>query len=265
MIEKGADINITESEYRRTPLHYVCFDGTLEIVRNLLDNGANINAKDSQGNTPLFYCLRNHNPMRGLHAHKPSYYDGDMQLYLNNIEEGNKILKYLVERGADINCRNTAGLYVLELAYIKCRPFATLLLFKYGGVNRRNWCGIFCALTWKKLILTDWANADFWIHLVRHTSVCRRIYLDIIDELGKRYVHANITGPFVSMISETEMPLSLKDQCRICIGNTISTYTEPGLQYEKCINTLCMPNTLKSFLMYKELEQFVSIRDCLPE
>jgi ankyrin repeat protein len=57
LIEKGADINITNSEYR-TPLHQVCVDRNLEIVRHLLDNGANINAKDSDGMTPLFYCLR---------------------------------------------------------------------------------------------------------------------------------------------------------------------------------------------------------------
>ena len=61
LIEKGADINITESVYRRSPLQQVCFEGNLEIVRNLLDNGVNINAKDSHGKTPLFYCLRNDN------------------------------------------------------------------------------------------------------------------------------------------------------------------------------------------------------------
>jgi ankyrin repeat protein len=53
LIEKGADINITDLQHSRTPLHLVCFEGTLEIVRNLLDNGANINAKDSYGMTPL--------------------------------------------------------------------------------------------------------------------------------------------------------------------------------------------------------------------
>ena len=72
-------------------------------------------------------------------------------------------------------------------------------------------------------------------------------------------------GPFMSIKSITEIPISLKDQCLICIRNTISTYTEPGLQFEKCVKTLCMPNTLKSFLMYDELEQFVSVRDYLPE
>ena len=185
LIEKDADINIAESEYRRTPLHQVCFEGTLEIVRNLLDNGANINAKDIHGNTPLFYCLRNHNRMIGLHANLP---DSDrLQSYLNNNEEGNKILKYLVESGADINCRDAEDLYVLDHAYQSFRPFATFLLFKYGGIIRRN-CGETIRVDdWYRLIIANLANAHFWRHLIRHTSVCRRIYLDVFDEFYKRF------------------------------------------------------------------------------
>jgi hypothetical protein len=49
-----------------------------------------------------------------------------------------KILKYLVESGADINCRDTIDQSVLDHAYKTCKPFATFLLFKYGGMIRRN-------------------------------------------------------------------------------------------------------------------------------
>jgi ankyrin repeat protein len=87
LIEKGADINITDSEYR-TPLHQVCVDRNLEIVRHLLDNGANINAKDSDGRTPLFYCLREGH----FHPILSPYNAEQFQSFLNNHEEGNKIL-----------------------------------------------------------------------------------------------------------------------------------------------------------------------------
>ena len=127
LIEKGADINITDSEYRRTPLHQVCFKGTLEIVRNLLDNGANINAKDSHGRTSFCYCLRNGNLRIGLHSELPGSGAHQLQSFLNNHEEGNKILKYLVESGADINCRDTKDQSVLDHAYKTCKPFGTLL------------------------------------------------------------------------------------------------------------------------------------------
>jgi hypothetical protein len=46
----------------------------------------------------------------------------DLQSYLNNHEEGNKIMKYLVESGADINCRDTKDQSVLDYAYKTCRP-----------------------------------------------------------------------------------------------------------------------------------------------
>jgi hypothetical protein len=36
--------------------------------------------------------------------------------------------------------------------------------------------------------------------------------------------------PFFSITSDTEIPLSLQDQCRSCIRNAISRYTESGLQ-----------------------------------
>jgi len=184
-----------------------------------------------------------------------------MPPYLNNREEGNKILKYLVERGADINCRDSEDLSVLDHAYKTCRPFATFLLFKYGGMIRRNCRETIQLKEWIMFTIANLANVRFCRHLVRHTSVFRKIYLTSFDE----FHNYEIYEPFMSIISETEMPLSLKDQCRICIRNTISTHTEPGLQFEKCINTLCMPKKLKSFLMYGELEQFVSVRDDLSE
>lgn len=127
LIEKGADINITNSEYRRTPLHQVCFDGTLETVRHLLDNGANINAKDSYGMTSLFYCLRTDIHRRLCYAMPKVDGRVHIQSYLINQKEGNKIMKYLVESGADINCRDTEDQSVLDYAYKTCRLFGTLL------------------------------------------------------------------------------------------------------------------------------------------
>jgi hypothetical protein len=36
------------------------------------------------------------------------------------------------------NCRDTKDQSVLDYAYKTCRPFATFLLFKYGGMIRRS-------------------------------------------------------------------------------------------------------------------------------
>ncbi len=41
----------------QTPLMSACYQGNLDIVKFLLDNGANANSADSEGKTALDYCL----------------------------------------------------------------------------------------------------------------------------------------------------------------------------------------------------------------
>lgn len=81
-IKEGYDINEYASEYHFTGLHkhsYMNNDDSLEIVKLLLANGANVNAIDNDGNTPLHY--------------------------VRNVE----IAKLLVEAGANINAKNEFG------------------------------------------------------------------------------------------------------------------------------------------------------------
>ena len=120
LIKKGADINITNKE-GQTPLHYILQKGnstliqeigpfiikktdvniknkkgetplhlakTIDTVQLLIKKGANINAKDIQGRTPLYNINR---------------------LYLESI-------KFLIEKGADLNSKDYNGNTVLHLA-----------------------------------------------------------------------------------------------------------------------------------------------------
>lgn len=48
--------------YTRTPLHYSAKNGHLQCVRLLLKYGANPNARDSDGYTPVHYVCQIHNP-----------------------------------------------------------------------------------------------------------------------------------------------------------------------------------------------------------
>jgi len=83
--------NITEDNcnltynYGLTALHYVCeFDSTINIANELIIKGADVNAKDESGNTPLLYALS---------------WD----------ENGFDVARLLIENGADVNAKDKEG------------------------------------------------------------------------------------------------------------------------------------------------------------
>jgi len=103
LIEKGAIIDI-KHPYGVTPLHLaVCcgygiigLDCISKKIRNyenvtklLISNGADVNAKDKEGNSPLYYIAMNGNC---------------------------KIAELLISNGADVNAKNTKGITPLHRA-----------------------------------------------------------------------------------------------------------------------------------------------------
>ena len=60
LLDAGAKINSTENEYLNwTPLAYACNYRMSENVSFLLENGANVNARDEDGNTPFLHACKN--------------------------------------------------------------------------------------------------------------------------------------------------------------------------------------------------------------
>jgi ankyrin repeat protein len=55
-IELGADVN-AKAKYGDTPLHFAADYGTADSVKLLLKHGADLEAEDDMGLTPLAYCL----------------------------------------------------------------------------------------------------------------------------------------------------------------------------------------------------------------
>ena len=90
-------------------------DENIELAKTLLAKGADINAKEKYGWTPLFIALREHN--------------------MNFGRDNTEITEFLILNGADINCQDEYGATPLDLA--KSDKMKQLLL-KYGAKSGKE-------------------------------------------------------------------------------------------------------------------------------
>jgi len=144
-LKNGIDIDI-KGEYSCTPLHYACQNGNLEMIRVLLKFNANVNSKnsystsyplfdavtaidednyyqilkllidagadihrvDSFGNTLLHYAVEKENLdlinlliSLGIDINKSERYDNDRALDYAYFQKNHKIINRLIESGAE--------------------------------------------------------------------------------------------------------------------------------------------------------------------
>lgn len=66
LLDLGADVNMVDNE-NNVPIHPVCFSGNLDIVKLLVEHGANLHIKTDKGNLPLALAIN------GGHEHVAKY------------------------------------------------------------------------------------------------------------------------------------------------------------------------------------------------
>jgi ankyrin repeat protein len=107
LVENGADVN-AKNVLKMTPLHFACKNGNLETVKFLFDNGADVNAKNVLKMTPLHFACKN-----------------------GNLET----VKFLVGKGADVNVKDNDEMTPFDYLNEENRAQVNQLLLK---INEQN-------------------------------------------------------------------------------------------------------------------------------
>ncbi len=132
-------------KYRNTQLFYAVYKGHLEIVKLLLEKGANVNAKDKYGDTPLLRATKQRHLEivkllldKGADVNEKDKY-GDTPL-LSAVEIDHlEIVKLLLEKGANVNAKNMNGYTPLMRATENGHlEMVKLLLDRGANVNEKN-------------------------------------------------------------------------------------------------------------------------------
>jgi len=142
LIKGGADINAVSSKWNKTPLHQASYNGYTEIVRILLEKGADVNVMDSAGNNSLILASYSGNEqiveMLTRNGANVNQKDADERTPLIiAAKQGYKsIVSMLIAKGADINAKDK---YLsTALTYSPSYEIADLLIKNGAHINERN-------------------------------------------------------------------------------------------------------------------------------
>jgi ankyrin repeat protein len=121
LIAQGADLNVREEFYSMTPLLMACNSNDVEIARLLIESGADIHLKASNGGTPLIFAAMNSRELtellltKGADIHARS--DNGTGAFTNctmGIISGRvdyDLAELLLAKGAEIDELNTTEYY----------------------------------------------------------------------------------------------------------------------------------------------------------
>jgi len=107
LLEDGADMSARDND-RRTPLHYATQDRHEVVLQLLLEKGADVSAKDSEGFTPL-HCAA------------------------TSTDGSTPLARLLLQHGADVSAKSKGGETALHLAASGGHEALVLLLLAHGS------------------------------------------------------------------------------------------------------------------------------------
>jgi cytohesin len=137
-------------KYGLTPLHRAAFYGHKEVVEMLIAAGADVNAKDDNGDTPLDVAvnLQRFHPNNTEIAEDLRKHGGKTKKELNvlfdSIRTGNiEAVKKHIAAGMDVNAKDIAGSTPLFNAVLRSsKEIAELLIVEGADVNAKHKYGL---------------------------------------------------------------------------------------------------------------------------
>lgn len=119
LLSQGANVNARTSMSLRTPLHYAAKnnkgDSHFEVAQLLLNNGADVNAKDHYGKTPLYLLVENGELkiiklLLDFKADIHIIYDEcNLIFFTVDFNKNIEVLQLLVDNGLDVNHSGNSG------------------------------------------------------------------------------------------------------------------------------------------------------------
>ena len=141
LIEKGADVN-AKGQHGRTALMYAITKGHIDIASLLIKKGADVNAKDDLGYEPIELAAKGHIDIARLLIKKGADVNAQMALMFAAADGHADIARLFIEKGADVNAKDdkygmTALMYAAKQRQDDIRT-VRLLIKKGADVNAKN-------------------------------------------------------------------------------------------------------------------------------
>ncbi len=123
-IKKASTELDVADEHERTSLMHAVIDRKADIALLLLEAGANPNAKDADGNTPLHFATQGYDPQIATYLLAngaeidPLDKNGNSPLSnaVFNSQGNGELIELLISKGANKNLKNVHGVSPLDLA-----------------------------------------------------------------------------------------------------------------------------------------------------
>ena len=144
LLAANEDVNLKEED-GRTPIFFAVWNGDIEIVKALLVHGADVNVRSEMGETPLMQLNDNSTAEMvqllidaGAKVNRTSS-EGKTALMTAAASAPAEVVKVLLDAGAEVNARDEEGWTpLMRAAYADDFEKVQMLLFAGADVNARN-------------------------------------------------------------------------------------------------------------------------------